>query len=177
MTPTERLKTILISNATKQIKLYRGELRECEAIIRTQSMRGLYRGLVPTILKQSSTQGVKMGSYNIIREFSRRHGVPQNEAAALITGALAGAVTVYITQPFDTIKTRTQSTQSTGIVQAFRDITRMSGLRGLWTGSTSRVGRLAFSSSILYTVYEKIALRMNGSLEAELFVYSPMATN
>ncbi|KAF1926696.1 mitochondrial carrier [Didymella exigua CBS 183.55] len=161
VTPTERLKTLLISNATNQIKAYRGELHAYEDIIRTQSIRGLYRGLVPTILKQSSTQGVKMGSYNIIREFSRRHDVPQNEMTALVTGALAGTVTVYVTQPFDTIKTWTQSARGEGTVNAFRTVVRQSGCTGLWSGSTSRVGRLAFSSSILYTVYEKVATAMD----------------
>lgn len=174
VTPTERLKTFLISNATNHVKLYRGELHAYEAILRTQSIRGLYRGLVPTILKQSSTQGVKMGSYNVIREFTRRHDFPQNEATALITGALAGTVTVYITQPFDTVKTWAQSVRGAGTMDAFRAIVTESGFTGLWSGSTSRVGRLAFSSSILYTVYEKVATAIDGSLENELFVYTPI---
>lgn len=175
VTPTERLKTFLISNATNQMKLYRGELHAYSDIIRTQSIRGLYRGLVPTILKQSSTQGVKMGSYNIIREFSRRHDVPQTGMTALVTGALAGTVTVYVTQPFDTIKTWAQSARGAGTVEAFRSVVQREGVRGLWSGSTSRVGRLAFSSSILYTVYEKVVTAMNGSLENELFVYTPIS--
>ncbi|KAF3034813.1 hypothetical protein E8E12_006694 [Didymella heteroderae] len=174
VTPTERLKTFLISNATNHVKLYRGELHAYEDIVCTQSIRGLYRGLVPTILKQSSTQGVKMGSYNIIREFTRRHDLPQNETTALFTGALAGAITVYITQPFDTIKTWAQSVRGAGTIDAFRTVVQESGFTGLWNGSTSRVGRLAFSSSILYSVYEKVATAMSGSLENELFVYTPI---
>ncbi|KAF2626990.1 mitochondrial carrier [Macroventuria anomochaeta] len=172
VTPTERLKTLLIDNARIQMKLYRGEPHTYEAIIRAQSIRGLYHGLVPTILKQSSTQGVKMGSYNVIREFSRRHDLPQNGITAFVTGALAGTVTVYMTQPFDTIKTWAQSARGAGTIEAFRSVVQQTGLRGLWSGSTSRVGRLAFSSSILYTVYEKVATAMSGSLENELFVFT-----
>lgn len=175
VTPTERLKTFLIDNARSQVKAYRGELHAYEDIIRTQSIRGLWRGLVPTVLKQSSTQGVKMGSYNVIREFSRRHEVPQNGSTAFVTGALAGTVTVYVTQPFDTIKTWAQSARGTGTVGAFQSVVQQTGVRGLWSGSTSRVGRLAFSSSILYTVYEKVATALNGSLENELFVFTPMS--
>jgi solute carrier family 25 citrate transporter 1 len=174
VTPTERLKTILISNARNHVKLYRGESHAYEAVLRTQSLRGLYRGLVPTILKQSSTQGIKMGSYNVIRELTRRHELPQNGATALITGALAGTITVYITQPFDTIKTLAQSARGAGTIDAFRTVVRESGFTGLWSGSTSRLGRLAFSSSILYTVYEKVAVVMNGSLENQLLVYTQM---
>jgi solute carrier family 25 citrate transporter 1 len=176
VTPTERLKTFLIDNARSQVKAYRGELHAYEDIIRTQSIRGLWRGLVPTILKQSSTQGVKMGSYNVIRELSRRHDLPQNGTTAFITGALAGTVTVYVTQPFDTIKTWAQSARGAGTIEAFRSVVQQTGFRGLWSGSTSRVGRLAFSSSILYTVYEKVANAMNRSLENEILVFTPISS-
>ena len=57
--------------------MYRGELHAYEGIIRIQSIRGVYRGLVPTVLKQSIAQSVKMGSYNIIKELSRRHDLPR----------------------------------------------------------------------------------------------------
>lgn len=173
VTPTERLKTFLISNTTYHVKSFRGELGAYKDILRRESIRGLYRGLVPTILKQSSTQGTKMGSYNVIREFTRRHDLPQNAITTLMTGALAGTVTVYITQPLDTIKTCAQSTRGAGTLDAFRTVVRESGLAGLWIGSTSRVGRLAFSSSILYTVYEKVTIMINGSLENELFAFTP----
>lgn len=175
VTPTERLKTILIDNARSRVKAYRGELHAYEDIVRTQSILGLWRGLVPTILKQSSTQGVKMGSYNVIREFSRRHDLPQNGITAFITGALAGTITVYVTQPFDTIKTWAQSARGAGTIETFRSVVQQTGFRGLWSGSTSRVGRLAFSSSILYMVYEKVASALNGSLENELFVFIPIS--
>ena len=172
VTPTEQLKTILISNATNHVKLYRGELHSYEAVLRTQNICSLYHGLVPTILKQSSTQGIKMGSYNVIREFTRQHELPQNEATALITGALAGTITLYITQPLDTIKTWAQTARGAGTIDAFRTVVRESGFTGLWSGSTSRVGRLAFSSSILYTVYEKVATSLDKSLEHEVFVFT-----
>ncbi|KAF9701670.1 hypothetical protein EKO04_000438 [Ascochyta lentis] len=173
VTPTERLKILLIDSARGPGKLYRGEIGAYQAIIRSQCIRGLYRGLVPTILKQSSTQGVKMGAYNVIREASRRHHVPQNGVTTFLTGALAGTITVYITQPCDTIKTWAQSTRGAGTIDAFRCVVRETGVRGLWSGSTSRVGRLAFSSSILYTVYEKVATALDSSFEDELFVFTP----
>src|SRR5690242_15618305 len=171
VTPTERVKTLLIDRARASHWPRRGRVRGNNAALGLQSIRSLYRGLVPTVLKQSSTQGVKMGSYNVIRELSRRWDVPQNGITAFVTGALAGTVTVYVTQPFDTVKTWVQSIRGGGTVAAFRGVVQQTGFRGLWSGSTSRVCRLAFSSSILYTVYEKVVTAMNGSLEKELFVF------
>lgn len=177
VTPTERVKTLLIDQARTKLGLRGAHAQEPNAVAGLQSIRSLYRGLVPTVLKQSSTQGVKMGSYNVIRELSRQADVPQNATTTFGTGALAGVVTVYVTQPFDTIKTWAQSTKGAGTVAAFRDVVQQTGLRGLWIGSTSRVGRLAFSSSILYTVYERVATAMDGSLEKELFVLTPIPSN
>lgn len=171
VTPTERLKTLLIEQGRTKIRSYRHGVcsRQANVGSHVRSIRGLYAGLVPTVLKQSSTQGVKMGSYNIIREAFRKYDVPQNAMSTFFTGASAGVVTVYVTQPFDTIKTWAQSTHGTGTITAFRDILRDAGFLGLWSGSTSRVGRLALSSSILYTVYERVTTGLNTSLEDELF--------
>ncbi|KAJ4988993.1 Tricarboxylate transport protein 1 [Stagonosporopsis vannaccii] len=177
VTPTERVKTLLIDQARASVGSYRAQAPRDNAIMGMQSVRSLYRGLVPTVLKQSSTQGVKMGSYNVIRELSRRWDVSQNGMTAFVTGALAGTITVYVTQPFDTIKTWAQSMRGAGTVAAFRGVVQQTGFVGLWSGSTSRVGRLAFSTSILYTVYEKVVTVMNGSLEKELFVFTPIPNN
>lgn len=172
VTPTERLKTLLIEGARTRVHLFRNSACHCRSHygIRGQTIRSLYIGLLPTVLKQSTTQGVKMGSYNIINEVSRQYDVPQNGVSVFVTGALAGVTTVYVTQPFDTVKTRAQSARGAGMAEAVRSILLRGGLQGLWSGSTSRVGRLALSSSILYTVYEKVATSLDKSLEHEVFV-------
>ncbi|KZM21353.1 transmembrane transport [Ascochyta rabiei] len=158
VTPTEQLKTLLIETARgRRTKPYRGELHACETFCRTRGLRSLYRGLFPTMLKQLSTQGVKMDAYNYLREASCRHNVPQDGTTVFLTSALAGIVTAYVTQPFDTIKTWAQSARSADTIDAYRCGRRQAGVRGLWAESTARVGRLGLSSSILYTVRENVA--------------------
>lgn len=173
VTPTERLKTLLIESTRHSAKTRFGRLHAVEAIVQTQGILGLYRGLVPTIAKQSSTQAIKMGSYNVIKEVSRRNDLPQNSVVTFGTGAVAGIITVYVTQPLDTIKTRAQSASGAGTAQAFRSVLQQDGVLGFWSGSTSRAGRLVFSSGILYTVYEKVATVLTGSLENELLEFTP----
>jgi solute carrier family 25 citrate transporter 1 len=97
-----------------------------------------------------------MGSYNVLKEASRQNHLPQNSVTTFAIGALAGTITVYATQPFDTIKTRTQSAAGASTGEAFRSILTHSGVRGFWSGSTMRLGRLVFSGGIVFTVYEKI---------------------
>ncbi|KAL5118715.1 CtIP-related endonuclease [Pleosporales sp. CAS-2024a] len=157
VTPTERVKTALIDNAKSSTKLYNGGFHATKVILQTHGIAGLYRGLVSTTMKQSATSAVRMGSYNVLKEFARRKNLPQNSAVTFGLGAIAGTITVYATQPFDTIKTRAQSAKGATTGEAFRSVMQSSGVRGFWSGSTMRLGRLVFSGGIVFAVYEKVA--------------------
>lgn len=120
----------------------------------------LYRGLISTTLKQSATSGVRMGSYNILKDLVSSDG--RNPAVTFGVGSLAGVITVYTTQPFDTIKTRSQATKGATIAEAFGQVLRDGGIRGFWSGSTMRLGRLIFSGGIVFTVYENVSSFLMG---------------
>lgn len=98
-----------------------------------------------------------MGSYNVLKMASISATIPQGTIATFGMGAAAGIITVYATQPFDTIKTRSQSAAGTSTRGAFVSILRDSGVRGFWKGSTMRLGRLVFSGGIVFSVYEQLA--------------------
>ncbi|KAJ8119091.1 hypothetical protein OPT61_g69 [Boeremia exigua] len=157
VTPTERVKTALIDDAKSSQRRFRGGIDATRSILAAQGLRGLYRGLTSTTMKQSATSAVRMGSYNVLKETSRKNNLPQNSATTFAMGAIAGTITVYATQPFDTIKTRAQSAAGASTSDAFRSVLLQTGLRGFWSGSTMRLGRLVFSGGIIFTVYEKVA--------------------
>lgn len=96
-----------------------------------------------------------MGSYNAIKEASRKYNAPQNAASTFAIGGTAGIITVYATQPLDTIKTRAQSAAGANPAQAFSSVLRDSGITGFWKGSSMRLGRLVLSGGIIFTVYEQ----------------------
>lgn len=126
-----------------------------QTLIHEKGIGGLYRGLLSTTLKQGATSAVRMGSYNAIKETCRTWNVPQNAATTFGMGAAAGIITVYATQPLDTIKTRSQSAAGATPMQAFASVLRDSGIRGFWKGSSMRLGRLVLSGGIIFTVYEQ----------------------
>lgn len=173
VTPTERLKTVLIDSVKSKVQAHNSGILAFKVIVQTQGVAGLYQGLLPTVLKQSITQAVKMGSYNMIKERSRNLGLPQHSVTTFLHGALAGAITVYVTQPLDTIKTAAQSGMGQSFSGAYRKIVLEDGIKGLWSGSTSRTARLVFSSGILYTVYENVAAIMTSGVKNELFIFIP----
>lgn len=110
VTPTERIKTAVIDDAKSGTHRYKGGLHASRTIVQEHGLAGLYRGLISTTMKQSATSAVRMGSYNVLKEFSRRKNLPQNSALTFGMGAVAGTITVYATQPFDTIKTKVSLT-------------------------------------------------------------------
>lgn len=98
-----------------------------------------------------------MGSYNMLKETAKAWDLPtKNTAVTFAMGAAAGTITVYATQPFDTVKTRAQSVGGASTMQAFRSVLVDSGVKGFWKGSTMRLGRLVLSGGIVFSVYENI---------------------
>lgn len=134
---------------------FKGTLHAVHTIVRERGIKELYRGLVSTTMKQAGTSAVRMGSYNAIKQSSQTYGIKQNPVSTFFMGAAAGTITVYATQPLDTIKTRAQSATGAGPVEVFVGILKDSGVTGLWKGSSMRLGRLLFSGGIIFTVYEQ----------------------
>jgi len=128
-----------------------------QVLVRTHGVSELYRGLVSTTLKQSATSAVRMGTYNILKEVVRAREIKPSVLTTFGMGALAGVVTVYATQPLDSIKTRAQSAQGASFAEAVWSVVRDHGLRGFWKGSTMRLGRLLLSGGIVFSVYEEMA--------------------
>ncbi|KAL6401542.1 putative mitochondrial carrier C19G12.05 [Ilyonectria robusta] len=156
VTPTERIKTAL---------RYNGGIHALRTILSERGIRGIYRGLLSTMMKQSATSAVRMGSYNILKETVSSRTSTKNAKNPFVTfglGAVAGIITVYATQPFDTIKTRAQGAQGATTVQAFRGILKDGGIRMFWSGSSMRLGRLILSGGIVFTVYENVASVLMG---------------
>lgn len=159
VTPTERIKTALIDDAKSAAPRMRGSfVLGSRLIVAEQGVfKGLYKGLVPTTIKQAATSAVRMGSYNILKEAARRNEWPVNGVTTFAMGAAAGTVTVYATQPFDTLKTRAQSARGASMGVALKEVLGERGIRGLWSGSTMRLGRLVLSGGIVFSVYERVA--------------------
>ncbi|KAF4503296.1 CTP1-Mitochondrial citrate transporter-member of the mitochondrial carrier (MCF) family [Fusarium agapanthi] len=126
VTSTERIKTALIDDARSGNKRLNGGFHALRTIAVERGVREIYRGLMSTTLKQSATSGVRMGSYNILKDTFKSDG--KNPFMTFGIGAIAGVITVYATQPFDTIKTRSQSAKGIGMGEAVQQVLRESVL-------------------------------------------------
>ncbi|KAF2464111.1 tricarboxylate transport protein-like protein [Lindgomyces ingoldianus] len=153
VTPTERIKTALIDDARNE-KRFRSGLHATSVIWKEHGILGLYRGFVGTTLKQASATAFRLGTYNILKDFETTRNIPQNTATNFANGSVAGIVTTLCTQPFDVIKTRSQSAHGMSTAEAVKSVLVDYGIKGFWKGTTMRLGRTVFSGGILFTSYE-----------------------
>ena len=97
-----------------------------------------------------------------MKQLAQSYVAPGEKLGTLSTfgiGAVAGTITVYATQPIDTVKTRMQSLSAKGEYKHSVDcavkIVRQEGFFKLWSGAVPRLGRLMFSGGIVFAMYEK----------------------
>jgi solute carrier family 25 citrate transporter 1 len=156
VTPTERLKTALIDDA-RHDRRYTSALHAINTIIRDDGIMGMYRGFAGTTLKQATATSFRMGSYNIIKDFEVKRNISQNTGTNFLNGAASGIITTLLSQPFDTIKTRSQSAKATTTVEAVRGIWSDGGIRAFWRGTVMRLSRTVFSGGVLFTTAEAVS--------------------
>ncbi|WFD35549.1 hypothetical protein MCUN1_002405 [Malassezia cuniculi] len=163
VTPSETIKTKLIDDAKREKPRYPpGLVGGSLAIIRDEGIAGIYRGLVPVMLRQGANSAVRFGTYSTLRNLVVDSSNPTQPLPGSVTfgiGAIAGIVTVYATMPLDVVKTRMQSLNARAEYRNTFDclgkVVRREGVFALWRGATPRLARLVLSGGIVFTVYEK----------------------
>ncbi|KAI5991251.1 mitochondrial tricarboxylate transporter [Pisolithus albus] len=169
VTPSETIKTKLIDDAKRPNPQYRGLVHGTVSIVKQEGILGIYRGLFPVMMRQGANSAVRFTTYTTLKQFIQSTTRPGQSLPSGITfgiGAIAGFVTVYVTQPLDVIKTRMQSLTAKQQYKnsfhcAYRILTEEGVLR-FWTGTTPRLARLIMSGGIVFTVYENV-IRLIGT--------------
>lgn len=104
----------------------RGFLHGSKIIFQERGIRGFFQGFVPTTARQAANSATRFTSYTTLRQFAEGYVAPGEKLGTMSTfaiGGVAGLITVYVlepiaafrivnkvpryvTQPLDTIKTR-----------------------------------------------------------------------
>jgi len=166
VTPMETLKTRLI-DGNKPF------LRGTMEIISHEGLRGIYKGLLPTILKQGSNQGLRFmffGQYKKIFTTTESSSSTINltPIQSLIGGMGAGCFSVIVNNPFDAVKTRMQGLDADQYKSTMDCATQMftkGGIRGFYNGALARMGRVVPGQGIIFMTYEWIAQQLEAWLE------------
>lgn len=87
----------------------RGFIHGSRIIWSERGVRGFFQGFVPTTARQAANSATRFGSYTFLKQFAQGYVAPGEKLGTVSTfglGGAAGLITVYVTQPLDTIKTR-----------------------------------------------------------------------
>ncbi|GHJ88324.1 hypothetical protein NliqN6_4726 [Naganishia liquefaciens] len=161
VTPSETIKTKLIEDSRRPQPRYRGLIHGSAQIVKEEGIGGIYRGLLPVMMRQGANSAVRFTSYSALKQAVQGSAGPSQQLPSTVTfgiGAIAGIITVYSTMPLDVIKTRMQSLEARSQYRnsahcAYR-IFSEEGVTRFWKGTTPRLARLIMSGGIVFTVYE-----------------------
>lgn len=162
VTPFESIKTQLIDDRKSPNPRMRGFLHGSKIIFQERGLRGFFQGFVPTTARQAANSATRFSSYTMLKQLAQGYVAPGEKLGTSSTfalGGIAGLITVYVTQPLDTVKTRMQSLEASknyknSFVCAAR-IFKDEGLLTFWSGAVPRLARLIMSGGIVFTMYEK----------------------
>jgi len=165
VTPMETLKTRLI-NANKPF--VSGTMN----LLKTEGIGGIYKGVLPTIMKQSLNQGTRFLVYDSV--MSTVKGVTGNKETgaveSIVSGMLAGTASVLINQPVDTVKTLMQSTEAAKYKSTVHCITstiKSEGPAALYKGLVPRLMRVVPGQGIIFFTYNALEPEMSRLIEGE----------
>ncbi|RKP36437.1 mitochondrial carrier domain-containing protein, partial [Dimargaris cristalligena] len=145
--------------------LYRGTLHTLRRIGAEEGIRGLYRGLGPTVMGYLPTWAIYFSTYDALKvQIARRLNRSIDHPLVHILSATgAGATSSMATNPLWVIKTRfmTQNERTAyrynNTLHAFQSILRTEGVRGLYKGLGSSF--LGLSHVVVhFPLYEKLKL-------------------
>ncbi|XP_008797620.1 nicotinamide adenine dinucleotide transporter 2, mitochondrial-like [Phoenix dactylifera] len=136
-----------------------------EHVIKNEGVKGLYRGLSPTITALLPTWAVYFTVYDQLKGLLQSHVDGNNHfsiGANIIAASGAGAATSIVTNPLWVVKTRLQTqAMRPGVVpyrsllSAFRRIMHEEGFQGLYSGLLPSLAGVSHVS-IQFPAYEKI---------------------
>lgn len=158
VTPQETLKTRLIHDKLSAEPKFRNLFHGIYTIIQQQGFGGCYKGVVPTLLKQSSNQGVRF----VVFEDSKKvltNVIPYKVAVDLLSGAFAGFCSTMANNPVDVVKTKMQGIDSNkynGFADCFAQIWKKQGVMGFYSGIGPRLVRVILDVSLTFAIFHQL---------------------
>lgn len=158
---------------TKVIELNMSFLKGLKHIIKTEGLGGVYKGAIPTAMKQGSNSGLRFMWFNEYKKRVTNDGeIPLTPLMGLFGGMSAGCFSTLGNNPFDVVKTRMQGTQAAqykNTFDCFRQILRNEGVGAFYVGVTPRLGRVVPGQGIIFMSFETIQT----SLESSFDIFKP----
>ncbi|KAK7325180.1 hypothetical protein VNO77_29318 [Canavalia gladiata] len=167
LSPVELVKIRLqLQNTCQLTETQNGPITVANKIWKREGLRGIYRGLGITMLRDAPAHGLYFWTYEYTREKLHpgcRKVSGESLNTMLIAGGMAGVASWVFSYPLDVIKTRLQAqTRSSlkykGILDCLRKSVNEEGYVVLWRGLGTAVARAFVVNGAIFSAYE-ITLR------------------
>ena len=154
-----------------QHRKYTNVIQTAVTIVREEGLGALYKGVVPTMLRQGCNQAVNFTAYNIIKtNVMDWQGTTELASwQSLAIGGLSGGMGPLVNNPLDVIKTRLQKQvvvpgrppKYSGLISGMAIVAREEGVFALWKGIVPRLLRIVPGQAITFMTYEAVSAQMN----------------
>eukprot|EP00850_Spirogloea_muscicola_P020953 SM000232S07923 [mRNA] locus=s232:36335:39477:- [translate_table: standard] len=145
-----------------------------KTVVASEGVGGLYRGLLPTLMRDVPEIALQFGVYERMRALvARRRKVEKlTTPEHLVLGAFAGAVAATCTMPLDLVKTRQQCGVSMAIPRIFKEVIGERGVTGLFSGLGPRAFHVSLMSAFFFGLFEycKLVLKPHRTGSDKLYV-------
>lgn len=141
---------------------YSNPVMALRAVVHKEGLRGLFRGLVPTVLRDAPFSGIYYSVYSSLKA-QYDDGTATTRFAL---GTVAGAGATVVTQPIDVIRTRAQLAQSSSmsLAQHVRELLKESPSAATFLrGFVPRATRRIVMASATWTLFEQLMERVHGA--------------
>lgn len=152
--------TVIKTRFESEVYHYRSMNEATRDIYRTHGVRGLYSGLIPTLIRDAPYSGIYLVFYVQAKLFvpervkEGSHLVAANFACGIVAGLLASLVT----QPADVIKTHMQLSPGkfSSIATTVLLIAKEEGVAGYFRGLVPRMLRRTLVTAMAWSFYEQV---------------------
>ncbi|XP_046738079.1 putative tricarboxylate transport protein, mitochondrial [Diprion similis] len=159
VTPMETVKVKFINDQRSGNPRYKGFFHGVSLIVKESGARGVYQGLVPTVMRQGSNQAIRFFVMETLKDWYRGgdNSKPVPKLLVGAFGAVAGAASVFGNTPIDVIKTRMQGLEAAkykGTVDCIIQVWKKEGAFAFYKGTVPRLSRVCLDVAITFMIYD-----------------------
>ncbi|XP_043936280.1 mitochondrial carnitine/acylcarnitine carrier protein-like [Protopterus annectens] len=140
LAPVERIKCLLQVQASNNVIKYTGPVDCAIQLYRELGIRGVYKGIILTLMRDVPATGAYFMSYEWMKDCLTPQGKSVNELSVpriLFAGGMAGVFNWIVATPADVLKSRFQTAPEgkyKGFMDVLREMVREEGVRSLYKG-------------------------------------------
>lgn len=164
ISPLELVRTKMQSQKLSYLEIGRA----VNSLVKSEGFFALYRGLVPTILRDVPFSAIYWGGYELLKQEIGASCEP-TFLQSFICGGIAGSFAAFMTLPFDVVKTHRQielgqtllpvssgvhGKEKKSTIYIIQNLYSQRGIKGLFSGLSPRLIKVAPACAIMISSYE-----------------------